>query len=618
MGSGIISAVLNSYRTGEALGPDIPARKTTHNRLRQTVTVVLVLALILGGRLFYLQVLRAPALADTARELRTRNYVINAKRGNILDSNGNVLATSVERYNVRVDQQEILSFLRYDDDRKVIGAGPAAAAKLLAPVLEMDQAELGGLLLGGEEKSRWQLVTRDISPDKWREINSLGIKGIYPERFMKREYPNGYVAGTVLGYIGETEEDPQPVGRAGIELSFNEHLAGKSGELVVEVGPAGVVFPQGTRHEEPAVDGKDIQLTIERDLQQAMQEALDSTRAETGAEWATGVLIEVGTGRVLALGDTSSPDPANLNATDPKNWNSRAVSAVIEPGSTGKLITFAAALDQGLVTPTTLFPVYTPMTMPNGEVINDNAGHPARNMTVAGILATSYNTGLVQIGDKLSDATRFKYLQEFGLGQKTEIELPAEEAGVLHPYQKWDGRTRYTTMFGQGWSANTLQLGQMVSIIANEGVKIPLHIVDGTYDKSGEFEPTMPGKPVQVISPETAQTLNSIMQSSTQKGATGYRAKVPGYNVAGKTGTAQMADANGRLTNRVGTFVGFLPAENPQVAFAAVFYNAGGAGYGSDTAAAAFAKVGQFAMRYLKIPPSTTPLQVYPWYQEDM
>lgn len=618
MEGSLFSRIWDSYTEGAERGADVPARKATSNRLRKSITIVLILALVLGMRLFYLQVLRAPALADTARELRTRSYVINAKRGSVLDSAGNVLATSVERYNVRVDQQEILSFVQYDDDHKVIGAGPAAAAKILAPKLDMDRAELGGLLLGGEEKSRWQLVTRDISPDEWREINALGIKGIYPERFMKREYPNGYVAGTILGYIGETEDDPQPAGRAGIESSYNKHLAGKSGELVVEVGPAGTVFPQGTRHEEPAVDGSDVQLTIERDLQQAMQEALDKTREQTGAEWATGVMIEIGTGRILALGDTNSPDPGNLDATDPKNWNSRAVSAVVEPGSSGKLITFAAALDQKLVTPTTLFPVYTPMTMPNGEAINDNEPHPARNMTVAGILAKSYNTGLVQIGDKLSDATRFKYMQDFGLGQKTGIELPGEEAGVLYPYKNWDGRTRYNTMFGQGWSATTLQLGEIASIIGNNGVKVPLRLVDGTYDAAGEFKPTLPGKAQQVISAEAAQTLNGMMQASTQKGSTGYLAKVPGYNVAGKTGTAQVPDANGRLTKRVGTYVAFLPAENPQVAFASVFYNAGGSGYGSDTAAAVFGQVGQFAMRYLKIPPSTKPLQVYPWYQEDM
>lgn len=598
---------------GSGKGPDLQARRTTNHRLRAIVGVVLVMALVLGARLVYLQVIQAGTLSETAREFRSRTYPLEAKRGNILDANGAVLATSLERYNVRADQTEIAEFVTRDDEGEIIGAGAAAAAKELAPVLKMDPAELGGLLLGGEKKSKWQLVTSDISPDEWRAINALGIRGIYPERFMQRQYPNGRTAGTILGYLGQTEDSSTPIGRAGIEQQFNELLSGKAGMLQVEVAAGGTVFPNSERRETPAVDGGSVHLTIDSDLQKATEDALNGVVKGQGAEWGTAIVIEVGTGRVLALADSNSPDPANLSATDPKDWNSRAVSAIVEPGSTGKVITYSAALNEEKITPLDLFLVSTPMKMPNGEVIKDNDPHPAEKMTVAGTLAKSYNTGLVQIGDKLEDAVRYDYMKKYGLGELTGIDLPGEQKGVLPSHESWGGRTHYTTMFGQSWSATTLQLGQMMSVVANKGVYTPLHIVDGVKTVSGEYTPRAVGQSRQVISEKTAHTMLDMMQAVTDLHSTGWRAKVDGYNVAGKTGTAQVPDASGALTKRAGTFVGAIPAENPKIVFASIIYNAHGAGYGGDTAAAVFSGTAEFAMRQMKVPPSQVPLVRLPW-----
>lgn len=458
----------------------------------------------------------------------------------------------------------------------------------------------------------------DISPEEWREINALGIRGIYPERFMQRQYPNANTAGTVLGYLGQTEESSTPEGRAGIEQSFNSVLAGTPGSVQFEVGPSGTVFPNSERYETPAVDGGDVHLTIDRDLQRAAQDALDDVVSGSGAEWGTAIVIEVGSGRVLALADSNSPDPANLAATDPKHWNSRAVSAIVEPGSTGKVVTYATALNEGAVEPLDLFLVSTPMEMPNGEVIRDNDSHPAEMMTVAGTLAKSYNTGLVQIGDLVPDETRYHYQLDFGLGQKTGIELPGEQAGLVHPVENWGSRERYTTMFGQSWSATTLQLGQMMSVIANDGALIPIHIVDGVESLDGEYTPDTVGESRQVITPETADEMLAMMQAVTDSYSTGWRARVDGYNVAGKTGTAQVPDETGALTKRAGTFVGAIPAEDPQIIVASIVYNAGGAGYGGDTAAVVFSQTAEFAMRQQKIPPSTDELVRLPWTETEL
>lgn len=603
---------------GSGQGSDPHARAVTRKRLTSITALVLGIAILLSFRLIYLQVVQADTLSETAREFRSRSYPLEAKRGDIFDAHGAVLATSLERYNVRVDQTEIVDYISRDEFGMIDGAGAAAAARKLIPYVTMDQAELGGFLMGGEKKSQWQLLVSDISPEEWREINALGIRGIYPERFMQRQYPNANTAGTVLGYLGQTEESSTPEGRAGIEQSFNSVLAGTPGSVQFEVGPSGTVFPNSERYETPAVDGGDVHLTIDRDLQRAAQDALDDVVSGSGAEWGTAIVIEVGSGRVLALADSNSPDPANLAATDPKHWNSRAVSAIVEPGSTGKVVTYATALNEGAVEPLDLFLVSTPMEMPNGEVIRDNDSHPAEMMTVAGTLAKSYNTGLVQIGDLVPDETRYQYQLDFGLGQKTGIELPGEQAGLVHPVENWGSRERYTTMFGQSWSATTLQLGQMMSVIANDGALIPIHIVDGVESLDGEYTPGTVGESRQVITPETADEMLAMMQAVTDSYSTGWRARVDGYNVAGKTGTAQVPDETGALTKRAGTFVGAIPAEDPQIIVASIVYNAGGAGYGGDTAAVVFSQTAEFAMRQQKIPPSTDELVRLPWTETEL
>ena len=599
-------------------------RRPSHSRrLQALLAVFTACAVLLAVRLVDLQGVRAGDLAKSASEFRTRSYTLQAKRGDILDSSGAVMATSVERYNVAVNQQLIGEYVKYkeDDSGKLVavGSGAAAAAQDLAPLLDMDEAELGGKLLGGDEKRPFVYLKKDISPELWRKIRELRIPGIEPEQVMKREYPNGKIAGNVIGYTGmtgaQTDDDTpeQAVGQAGIERSLNDVLTGEDGQLSVQIA-GGAVLPSGDRSETPAKDGSDVQLTINRDLQDNVENAVDATVEDQGAQWASAVVLEIGTGSVLALADSNTPDPSNLAATDPSNWGSRAVSTPVEPGSTGKVMTFSAAIDQGKVTPLSTFTVPDVITMPNGETISDNDSHATSDMTVAGILALSYNTGLIQIGDTIPDETRFDYMKKFGIGSKTGIELPSESAGILSDPSTWDNRTRYTTMFGQGWAATTLQLGQMVSVIGNGGVRVPVHIVDNVTDSDGTEHPTVVGDSVQVISPETADTMLDMMQAVTDPNSTGWRAAVPGYNIAGKTGTAQVPDEDGNLTRRVGTFVGLVPAEDPQIAIAVAVYNAPGAGYGGEVAAPVFKDVTTFAVRQLGIPPSTEPLVRLQWY----
>lgn len=241
VGSAIRSYIRRGLGAGE--GPDRPARKITNRRVQFLFRFVLAVALLLGLRLFYLQVVQAHNLSETAREFRSRTYPLEAKRGNIVDAHGAVLATSIERYNVRADQVEISSS-SLAMMRARLGAGPSRRPRFLAPVLGADQPELGGKLLGGERKSSGNLSPPIFHLNEWRAINALGVKGIYPERFMQRQYPGGTTAGTILGYLGQTEDSPTPVGRAGIEQQYDDVLAGTEGRVQFEVAAGGSSVPE--------------------------------------------------------------------------------------------------------------------------------------------------------------------------------------------------------------------------------------------------------------------------------------------------------------------------------------------------------------------------------------
>ncbi|MDD7384296.1 MAG: penicillin-binding protein 2 [Actinomycetaceae bacterium] len=595
-------------------------------RIVIVMALVVVCALVLSVRLIDVQAVQGASLARNAADFRTSKLVLHSKRGDILDSTGAVLATSVERYNVAVNQIKIQQYVHYqtDSDGKrvqdasgrdiVEGTGAAEAAKLLAPILKMDQAQLGGLLLGGEQKSTFVYVKKDVAPATWKAISSLNIPGIEPEQFVRRQYPNGAVAGNILGFVGQTADSLGVAnGQAGIEKTFDSVLSGKDGLQTQQTADNGTVIPNTTTLRTPAVDGRAVKLTINRDLQNEAQQAIDEAVTKFGAEWGSLVAIEIGTGRVLALADSGTPDPSHVGSISADKWGSHAVQAPVEPGSIGKLALFAAALDTGVVNPTSVFRVPDHLTTADGEPIRDAENHNKETLTTTGILAKSYNTGTVMIGSKLSKEVRYQYLKKFGLGEPTGIELPAESGGILHNWQKWERRENYTTMFGQGYTANVLQIAQMAAIIGNHGVAVPVHIVDAVEDDSGTMVPQVTAEPTQVLNSTVADELVAMMSGVTHKGATAAAAHIPGYNVAGKTGTAQLPDANGNLTKANGSFVGILPAEDPQIAVAVDIYHAPQPSFGGVVAAPAFARFGAFAAQQLRIPLSTSAARTYPW-----
>lgn len=571
------------------------APRTGRPERRQAVLMAVVLALLVvfAGRLVYVQGFASEALASEALGSRLVTRELPADRGRILDAEGVVLADSVERFDIVANQRQVA------ESRE----GPLGVAAQLAPVLDLPVAELGGDLTGDRGYVR---LVRQATPELAQQVRDLRLPGISTVRTTERVYPSGSTAGNVVGFVGADGH-----GLAGLELQLEDLLAGTPGEQTYERGRQGHRIPGGALSTTPAVPGRDVHLTIERDLQWRAQEALDAQVRATGASHGSVVALDVRTGRVLVLADSGAVDPNEPGETEAKARGSRAVSHVFEPGSTAKVVTMAAVLEEGLATPLTRFRVPDRYETANGQQFRDSHDHPVQKLTLNGILTTSSNTGTVMVGEKLPRKVRHDYLARFGFGTRTGIELPGESAGILHPAEKWDGRTQYAVLFGQGVSVTALQATQVFATIGNGGTAVRPHLVDAYGTPDGGLAPVDVPEGERVISEETAQTLLQMLESVVADG-TGANAAIPGYRVAGKTGTAQAADDNGGMTRVVSSFVGVAPADEPRIAVGVFLFDPKTSIWGSDVAAPVFSEVGGFALQYLGVPPSDTEPDLLP------
>lgn len=583
---------------------------TGRSQRRHTVALALVLALLVvfGVRLVFVQAIAGPALAQAAQETRLRTSVINAPRGEILDSEGVVLATSILTVDVIVDQRQIKDFTYKPDGAEHAEYGAVAAARLMAPLLDRDERELGAELVGTRG---YRILAKGVTPEIWQRIKAFGINGVTAEHRSDRAYPAGNTAGNIVGFVGREGN-----GLAGLELTLNDVLTGTDGERTVEIGSAGQVIPTGQQSRTEAIPGTDVHLTIMRDLQWTAQQSVDATVERYGAQWAAAAVIEVSTGRILALADSGAVDPNDPGASPEDARGSRAVQNVYEPGSTGKVATIASAIEEGLITPTTLFTVPYQYRTENGQVITDHSPHPTERLTTTGILADSSNTGTVQIGQLMTGQTRYDYLRRFGLGERTGLGLPGESAGILHPPEAQDGRMRYTMMFGQGLAVNLVQNTGILATLGNGGVHVAPRLVDGFTEAGGRYRAVATGEQTQVVSQETALRMIRMMESVVEDG-TGKRAAINGYRVAGKTGTAETADGAGGLSATVASFVGVAPAEAPRIAVGVVVYKPTSGFFGGTIAAPIFHDVAGFALQRLGVAPSTTEAEPYPLNTDD-
>ena len=555
-----------------------------------------------------MQIVSAAPLAEEALAQRLVTVNVTPARADIVDRNGVVLATSVVRYNLTVNQTKLAKWERKEQGQ-VIASGPLDAAKILAPILGMSESELGASLAGDK---KFAYVAKDLTPEILDLVKAERISGIDLELTSQRLYPNGHTAGNIIGFMGGSADSKVPVGLGGIEQAFQDQLEGIPGSRTYERSAYGTTIPAGVHSEEAAVPGESVVLTIDRDIQYFSEQRATQALSETGASGVVVVVSDPITGEVLAMADSGAVDPADPGATDASHRGSGAVEDVFEPGSTAKIITMAAAIEEGVATPTSQYVSPYQYTTANNQTFKDSHAHADEKLTLTGVLVKSSNTGAVQIGEQMSDETRYNYMRAFGLGERTGIGLVSESPGILHPWQDWDGRTKYATSFGQGVSVTALQTAQVYGIIANGGIKVSPTIVKGFEGADGTFTPKEATKGVRVVSANTASELMSMLSEVTAAGGTGKAAAIDGYLVAGKTGTAQAPDANGLMTRFVASFVGIAPADNPRVVVSVILYDPQSSIYGGEVAAPVFKDVATFALQTLRVPPSTGTLTQYP------
>lgn len=576
-------------------------------RQRVVSLVVLLILLVFAGRLVVIQGLRSEALSQEALEQRLVTKEVAVPRADIVDTNGVVLATTVDRYHIGVNQKMLASWSRTDGG-KVLASGPMDAAEILAPILGLDRSELAAKLVGD---STWVYIAKNVTPEMWALVDAEDISGIEPEPVSERIYPNGAIAGNIIGFVGGSEEGPGTVGLSGLELQYQDMLTGTPGEITYESGGDGTLIPTGVHEETAPIPGETVVTTFDRDIQWYAQDRVAQELRTTGASRATVVVQDAKTGEIYALVDSHSVDPNDPGATDVRDRGSRAVSTVFEPGSTGKVITLAAAIEEGLVTPRSEFKVPYRYTTENDQTFKDSHEHGTLKLTVAGVLAESSNTGTVKIGQLLTTKQRYEYLTAFGLGSKTNVGLPGESNGILTPYEKWDGRQKYAVLFGQALAVTALQSSQVFQTIANGGVQVQPSIVKGFIDADGNFTPRATEKPKRVVSEKTAKQVMTMLESVTTEG-TGRLAAIDGYRVAGKTGTAQATCADGSFDCIVASFVGTAPADDPRIVVTVILYDPKSSIWGGEVAAPVFKDVATFALQELRVPPSESKARLYP------
>jgi cell division protein FtsI (penicillin-binding protein 3) len=583
-----------------------PATRAVDPRRRlQVGRIVLVMALALATvKLVVVQGPEAGALQAGSVKQRTTEISLPAERGAILDRAGAPLAFSVEA-RALVTNPRLIAITK--------GAGTAAyvsgMAAAVAQATGADATVLRGML---QSDKGYVVLVPLVDPDIARKLREQ-FPEIAEEQRESRQYPGGALAANVIGVASWNSTDRKLTGLMGLESSQDNVLAGQAGLRVVDTAEgSSAVIPGSTRFERPATPGSDLQLTVDSDLQYTVQRRLAQYAAEKRAKGGSAVVLDAKTGEVLALANARTFDPRDVAHADEATLGNAAVSTPYEPGSVNKVVTMAAALEYRTASPDRVFAVPGSIRVAD-RVVNDAWEHGTEGYTLTGILAKSSNVGTIMAAREVGPDRFADMLARFGLGKRTLVGLPGESPGRVPARETWSGSTFGNLPIGQGLSVTALQMAGMYQAVANDGLRVPPRIVAATIGPDGVRTPTPAPEPVRVIAPETARTLRTMLTAVTQDGAghseqrgTGYTAAIPGYQVAGKTGTAQQVDPRcGCYTSSTYwiTFAGMLPAQDPRYVVAIML----DAPQGGTSAAPLFHDIGSYLAQREKLPVSPDP-----------
>ena len=564
---------------------------------------------LFGLRLVQGQALQANDYRSRAVNEMEKVKTLQAPRGDITDINGVPFARSVAATSIVVDQTQILN--------------PAKVAAFVAPILNMSVSDVQTAVTG---KRKWNMVAENTKPATWLKLASAidqynsrfpgmspeRIIGFFPERSYIREYPSGSLIASLIGFVNY-----DGIGATGLESSMNSIISGKQGKYSYANGYKAEI-PGSQSEIIPAQAGTSIRLTVDRDIQwvaaKAIADVVKSSRALSG----TVIVMDPKTGQILAHATAPTFDPNNTSKVSLVAMRNPSVQDVYEPGSTGKVMTLAAALEEKKVTPDTVLTI--PYALKRStKVFHDHEPHPDQRLTTAGVLAVSSNTGSIKIGEMLSNDKLYDYLTKFGIGTKTGSGLPGESRGILPKVADWSGTTAPTVAFGQGYSLTAMQATSVFATIANDGVRVSPTVIAGKSDSSGNYTPSATRESVRVISSDTAAKMRLMMESVVSSNGTAPSAAIPGYRVAGKTGTAQRIDDTcGCYRGYTASFIGFAPADNPAYVISVTIQDPKGLHWGGYLGGPVFKKVMSFVLQSKGIAPTGTSVVPFPLTEKQL
>lgn len=581
--------------------------RATRGPRRRTVVALAVILAILAAfivRLVDIQVVRADAHVSESLVHLGAGETIPGQRGSIVDANGTVLAESKLVYDAQLSPQ-VIRLLEEDED-----SPPklpwAEAAEKIAEVIDLDAEKLRAdiaAVLAEDPDAQYFPLAKGLNTEQFIALRDLRLRYLHFESRERRVYPNGAVAGNLLGYLDGTGE-----AQAGIEQMESQCLAPVDGQESYRIGKDGVVIP-GSERVVDAVNGGTVELTINSDLQWYLTQMISEEAQAQGAQAGTALVVEVKTGKIRAAAEWPYMDPNDLDSTTPETRRNKIFSYEFEPGSTFKAVTAAAVMEGAGVTP--LSPTVTASShekFPNGAVINDAFVHPAFNYTLAGALIDSSNVALSKFGTMVSPDVRYDYLQRFGVGEET-VGFPAEYDGTVHPTSDWDNQSLYTTTFGQYFTVTVPQVAGAYQAIANGGEKIDLSLIESCTKADGTVVEADAPEHEQIIKPETAADLTRMLENVAVQGGNAERIQVPGYRVTSKTGTAQIEDGNGGYKSGVyyTSMIGFAPVDDPQYVVM-VTLDQPTRVTSSAATASAFQKAMTQVMKTYRVMPSSIPM----------
>jgi cell division protein FtsI (penicillin-binding protein 3) len=472
-----------------------------------------------------------------------------------------------------------------------------AVAADLASILQEDIAILLPKLTG---TSNYVNLKKRVDAETHRKIEELGVPWLFSDAYQNRLYPNGAVAGNLIGFV-----DPDGNALAGLERQFNACLAGVDGQESFETGVDGIRIPASAVVTQEVKAGRDVVLTIDAGLQYHAQQILAGEVERLEADWAAAVVIEVKTGRIVLAAEAPSVDPNDPGKSPPQERGARVFQFAYEPGSTMKALTAATAIDLGFAN------MGTQVSAPDSiavfdRTISDSFSHETKNWTLAGVLRYSSNVGTIMIARDVPASSRHEYMLRFGFGKPSEVGFEGETSGVLNDYKDWDGVTNFTTTFGQGLSVSPVQLTSAYQALANGGVRLNPILVAGCQDENGELTSIPKSTATQVVSAQTAKDVVLMLEKVVEDGAIGRVTSVPGYRSAGKTGTAEIPEGAGYGDFYATSFFGMAPVEDPQYAMGVMVYKPKAVYTNSMAAAGGYQKILSQILLSNRVPPSTT------------